>query len=56
VEILFPHGLRDDEDRQFVGLSLGEIPIDREKAERSETHSRLSSVFHCAELFPRSLL
>jgi hypothetical protein len=37
VEISFPHRRRDDEDRQFVGLSLGEIPSDREKAQRSDT-------------------
>jgi hypothetical protein len=37
VEIMFPHRRRDDEDRRFVGLSLSEIPSDREKAQRSDT-------------------
>jgi hypothetical protein len=37
VEISFPHHRRDDEDHQFVGrLSLGEIPSDRGKAQRSD--------------------
>jgi hypothetical protein len=37
VEISFPHRPRDNEDRRFVGLSLGEIPSDRGKAQRSGT-------------------
>jgi hypothetical protein len=44
VEISFPHRLRDDEDRRFVGLSLGEIPSDREKAQRSDTLETLECV------------
>jgi hypothetical protein len=36
VEISFPHRHRDDEDRRYVGLSLGKIPNDREKAQRSD--------------------
>jgi hypothetical protein len=56
VEISFPHRRRNDEDHRFVGLSLGEIPSDREKAQRSDTLETLECVTGCAELFPRSLL
>jgi hypothetical protein len=44
VEISFPHRRRDDEDRRFVGLSLGEIPSDSEKAQRSDTLESLECV------------
>jgi hypothetical protein len=44
VEISFPHHCRDDEDRRFVGLSLGEIQSDREKAQRSDTLETLDCV------------
>jgi hypothetical protein len=36
VEISFPHHRRDDEDRRFVRLSLGKIPSDRGKSQRSD--------------------
>jgi hypothetical protein len=44
VEVSFPHRRRDDEDRQFVGLSLGKIPSDREQAQRRDTLETLDCV------------
>jgi hypothetical protein len=44
VEISFPRRPRDDEDRQFVGFSLGEIPSDSEKVQRSDTLENLECV------------
>jgi hypothetical protein len=44
VETSFRYRRRDDEDRRFVCLRLGEIPSDREKAQHSDTFKTLEYV------------
>jgi hypothetical protein len=44
VEISYSDRCLDDEDGQFLRLSLGEIPSDREKAQRSDPLETLNCV------------
>jgi hypothetical protein len=44
VEILYSDRRRDDEDGQFLRLSLGEIPSGRGKAQRSDTFETIKCV------------